>query len=88
MVLNFGGGLFVNLGSSNWFITFLGYVSPFRYAGENLLRTLLNGLPYKDIVCENLNYTYKQKCLPIIVGYTGFFFVLSWTVTVIKSKFL
>jgi len=53
IVFNFGAGLFTNLGpSANWFVRFIGYISPFRYCCERMLRILLNGLWYKDLVCN------------------------------------
>ena len=49
MMFSFGGGNFVNLGpGANWFVKFIGYVSPFRYTSERLMRTLLHKRAYVD----------------------------------------
>ena len=88
-VLNFGGGTFANLGSgANWFVKLIGYVSPFRYSIELLLRCMLKGLWYLDQVCEFYEYTYKAKCVWICLGFALFFSVTSYLATIIKSRFL
>jgi ABC-type multidrug transport system permease subunit len=52
MVFLFGSGVFVNLKTANWFLKFLGYISPLRYTIENLLRVLLKDLDYVDSFCD------------------------------------
>ena len=53
IVFNFGAGLFTSLGpGANWFVKMLGYISPFRYACEKMMRILLAGLPYVDQECD------------------------------------
>jgi hypothetical protein len=86
IALNFGAGLFSNLKNANFIISFLGYVSPFRFACEALIRLFLKGLPYLDITCEALDYTYKEMTIPILLGFLLMFFFLAWTVTIIKAK--
>lgn len=89
IILNFGGGTFANLGSgANWFVKFIGYISPFRYAIEMLLRCMLKGLWYIDQICEFYSYTYKGKCIWICLGFAGFFVSISYIATIIKSRFL
>jgi hypothetical protein len=78
MVFLVGSGMYVNLKGANWFIRGIGYVSPFRYVIEKLMRTLLNGISYADALCEFYDYTFKDKILPISYGYFGIFFVVGW----------
>ena len=52
-IFNFGAGVFTNLGpGASWIVKFIGYISPFRYQVEYLLRVLLKGLPYVDQICD------------------------------------
>lgn len=88
MLMNFGGGMFINLGDGNWFTKLLGILSPFRFASEMMLRSLLKGLPYVDTICEQFDFTYKDQCLPIIVGYSCLYVFLGWIFTLIKARFL
>ena len=87
IIFNFGNGVFANLGpQANWVVKFIGYVSPFRYLCEFLLRTLLRGTTYADALCDVFVYTFKEKCIPICIGFTCFFVLLSYSATVIKAK--
>ena len=42
IVFDMGAGIFSNLKGANFFIKFLSYISPFRYANELLLRVILD----------------------------------------------
>ena len=44
----FGSGIYINLLTAPWYIKALGYISPFRYTFEQMLRVLLTGLSYED----------------------------------------
>ena len=46
--LTYTCGVYVNLKTGPWYIRFMGYISPFRYTCEKLMRILLRGLPYVD----------------------------------------
>ena len=58
MIFLFGSGIYVNLKTANAFISFLGYVSPFRYTIEPMMRSLLSGLDYADSICEYYDFTF------------------------------
>ena len=47
-MLTFGCGIYVNLKTAHWYIKLLGYISPFRYLIERLMRVMLAGLSYAD----------------------------------------
>ena len=86
MVWLFGSGFYVNLKTANWFIKFLGYISPFRYISEKLLRILLNGLSYADSVCDFYDFNFNENIIKIALCFTLGFFLLSWFMIVLKSK--
>lgn len=44
-ILNFGAGIYVNLGTANWFVKGITVISPMRYATELLYRRALTGEP-------------------------------------------
>jgi hypothetical protein len=78
-----------NLGpDASWFVKGLGFLSPFRYGVERMLRILLEGYSYVDEVCDFFNYTFKEKCIPIIIGFAVLFTVFSFVANLIKSKSL
>ena len=84
--MNFGAGLFCNLGKdASWIVKFLGYISPFRYACERALRCLLDGTSYTKLVCDYLSYTFEEKCFPIMITFLIGFFIIAWGATVIKA---
>ena len=90
MVFLFGSGFYVNLKTANWFIKFLGYISPFRYTIEPLLRIMLRGLDFPndaDTVCDYYDFNFKDKAVPIALGLAVGFFLLAWFVIVIKAKY-
>lgn len=60
MIFLVGSGMYVNLKGANWFIRGIGYVSPFRYVIEKLMRTLLKGVYYADALCDFYDYTFKD----------------------------
>lgn len=60
MVFLFGSGIYVNLKTANAFIKLLGYVSPFRYTIEPMMRSLLKGLDYVDDICDHYDFTFKE----------------------------
>jgi len=82
----YGCGVYVNLKTGPWYIKALGYISPFRYLIEKLMRTLLKGLDYEDSICENYDWNYKQKVIPISLLFFIIFFFLSWVSIVLKAK--
>ena len=86
MVFIFGSGFYVNLKTANWFIKFLGYISPFRYISERLLRIMLKGLDYADGLCEFYDFTFNKRIVPIACYFALGFFFLSWFAIVIKSR--
>ena len=88
VILNFGSGVYANLGhGANWFVKFIGYVSPFRYSVEILFRSLLRGLWYKDQLCTFYEYKYKEKCIWILLGFASAFLILSLVTNLVKTKF-
>ena len=86
MVWLFGSGFYVNLKTANWFIKFLGYISPFRYTSEKLLRVMLNGLSYVDDLCNFYDFTFDNNVVKIAAFFALGFFLLSWFMIVIKTK--
>jgi hypothetical protein len=84
--MNFGAGLFSNLKDGNIFVKTLGYISPFRYACEAMIRIFLKGLWYVDLICKQLAYTYEDQTYPIMLSFFIGFFFLAWIVMVIKAR--
>jgi len=88
----YGCGVYVNLKTASWFVKFLGYVSPFRYLCERLMRTLLSGLkydngePYAKKICDQYAWTFKDKVVPISLLIFATFFIVAWISIVWKSK--
>jgi hypothetical protein len=85
MVFLFGSGIYVNLRTANEFIRFLGHISPFRYTVEPMLRSLLSGLDYADLICEYYDFTFGEMAIPISLGIAVFLFILGWVVIVVKT---
>ena len=85
-MLIYGCGVYVNLKTAPIYIKFLGWISPFRYTCEKLMRTLLDGLVYKDQICDNYDWNYKNEVLPISLMFLVIFFFVSWFAVVYKAK--
>jgi hypothetical protein len=89
ILFNFGSGCFTNLTTANWLVTFLGYISPFRYSTELVLRFLLDQKDFGEQTLEFFGYTYGEKiCFIVLVGETLLFFLTAWITLVIKSKLM
>ena len=86
MVFLFGSGIYVNLKTANAFIKFLGYVSPFRYTIEPMMRSLLKGLPYVDDITDHYDFTFKEQAVPISIYIAVGIFILGWIIIIQKSK--
>ena len=43
MLMMFGCGLYANISDSSFLVEFMGWISPFRYAMEIMMRTILEG---------------------------------------------
>jgi len=86
--LIYGCGVYVNLKTAPWYIKFLGWISPFRYVIENLMRTMLSGLPAynNNDILDNYDYHYHEKTIPIGIGFFVFFFFISWFAIIRKAK--
>jgi hypothetical protein len=86
-VFQFGGGLFASLGpGANEVVKVIGWVSPFRYACEKMLRVMLNGLWYVNIPCDLLKYNNNDLCFPVLVSMALGFFLLSGASYLIKAR--
>ena len=83
-----GSGMFLSLKGAKHFVKFLGYISPFRYSIERLMRALLHKVWYTDILCKEYEYTYKDKVVPISLGFLLIFFWAGWIIMVIRSRFV
>uniref|UniRef100_A0A7S3CL40 ABC transporter domain-containing protein n=1 Tax=Strombidium rassoulzadegani TaxID=1082188 RepID=A0A7S3CL40_9SPIT len=87
MVFLFGSGFYVNLKTANWLIQGIGYVSPFRYSTEYLLRILLHELDYVDSVCDKFDFNLKQKCIWVSLVMLLLYFLGGWLVVVLKARY-
>ncbi len=86
MVFLFGSGIYVNLKAATPFIRFLGYISPFRYTVEPMLRSLLSGLDYADGICEYYDFTFGDRAVPIALAIAAGLFLLGWVMILLKSR--
>ena len=71
ILFTFGAGCFSNLGLATPFSTFLGYISPFRYSCEILMRYILDGKPMlvNYVILEFFNYTFGMNvCYGVLIG--------------------
>ena len=85
-MLTYCCGVYVNLKTAPWYIKFLGFISPFRYSCELLMRILLAGLSYKDSICDNYDWTYKEKGVFISIFFVVLFFLMSWAGIILKAR--
>ena len=83
-----GSGMFLSLKGAKAIVTYLGIISPFRYAIESLLRALLHKVAYVDLVCDAYGYTFKERVIPISLSIFGVFFVLGWFVMVFRARYV
>ena len=88
---NMGSGLYANLNrqNTNWFVYYLQYVSPPRYACELLMRRELdNSNPYiTTAVLDLLGYRWgTTTCYWALVSYTVFVFLLGWLILTFKAR--
>jgi hypothetical protein len=89
ILFSFGAGSLTNLGSTNVVVTFLSYISPFRYSCELFMRRLLAGREYKNTVLNFLDYTYGYEiCYFSLIALTVFFILLAWLIIYLRSKSL
>ena len=86
IIMMFGCGQFINLVTASWFIKFLGYISPFRYTIELLMRSLLKDLNYVDSLCSFYDFTFKNEAFYIISGMAIGFFIMGWIAILIRSR--
>ena len=83
-----GGGFVANTGAgANWFVTFLAYVSPLRYASEIILRRMTVGRTVQDDILDHFGYTYGiERCFACVIGFGVFCFILGWYVMWKRNK--
>lgn len=87
IVFDMGAGVFTNLKNTNFFIKFLSFISPFRYANELLLRRLLDTNPSKEQTLEYYTYTYGEAtCYAVLASFIVIFFLAGWIALYIKSR--
>lgn len=55
---NFGSGMFANNGTNNIFVKFLSWISPFRYASESMMRTMLRGKENVSFIYDIYKYNF------------------------------
>jgi len=82
----FGCGLFANIKDSTWLVEFVGLISPFRYAMELMMRTLLQGLPFLDPICDAFSFTFNTWAWIITGIFCISFFLLGWMVIVLMAR--
>ena len=90
VVFNFGAGVIRNLNPSNanWFVRFLGWISPFRYLCEQQLRIMLTDVWYCNLLCEFYDYTFTYKwTVTISFCLMAGFFLMSWSALLVRDKF-
>ena len=98
MVYLFGCGVFINLKTANWFIKFIGYISPFRYTAEIFLRIMLKDVTETFVIgethyvfniadefCKTFDFTFEWKAYLIAAGFVVLYFITGWITLVIKS---
>ena len=87
-MLNFGGGMIANVGSgANFFIRFLGYVSPVRYGCELLMCTIMKGMPILPLARKTFGYEFEHStCLYCLGGFFLFSFIAGWIMIIARSK--
>ena len=91
-MVTYGCGVYVNLKTGSWFVKGLGYVSPFRYLCEKLMRVLLTGLKYDNgetyakRICDEYAWTFEDWVIPISVMFFVIFFFTAWISIVIKAR--
>jgi len=82
----FGCGLYANIKDSTLLVQFIGWISPYRYATEMMVRTLLSGLPFVDPICDELSFTFKTWAWVITFFFNAAFFFLAWLVIVLMGR--
>jgi hypothetical protein len=77
-----------NVGSgANWFVRFLGYVSPFRYGCELLMNTAMKGMFVLPLARYEFGYGFDNStCLLAIGAFFLFSFIVGWIMIVLRSK--
>ena len=79
LFMNFGSGFFINSGTSNLIVQIICWLSPFRYAVEALLRTLLMEKEYGDRVLKQFNFDLGRENCKAAVALSAFlFFIFAW----------
>ena len=85
-----GAGMMVNSSTTNWFGTFLQYISPLRFGNELGLRRLLTGRDLtEDAILDIFGFNWgEETCYLALIGYSAFCFVLGWAIMVFKARTL
>lgn len=80
IVFSFGSGLYANTGqTASLPVKLISYLSPMRYSSELLLRRLLGSWVGKEIVLEQLGYTWGDStCTLLLFGFIFTCFFTGW----------
>ena len=84
-----GSGMMVNAGTTNWFGSFLQWISPLRYLNELAFRRMLAGrLEFiNNVILEQLGFTWGVMwCSVAIFCYMVVALTLAWFLMVRESK--
>ena len=91
LLLTFGGGLAANIGqNSNLLVRALSYVAPQRYAGELMMREVLqnNAIFVKIQILNFFGYTAGEEyCVKYLIGFFFFMFFLGWLTMIYKTHY-
>ena len=88
---NVGAGLYANLNRqhTNWFVYYIQFLSPPRYACELLMRRdLANNNPYiTEAILDLIGYRWTaETCYWALIAYTVFVFMLGWLILRFKAR--
>ena len=80
VLIYFGGGAFTNYNDEETIIQdFFQTISPFRYAGELMMRTMLDGYDKKEAILTTLGFNCgEDNCWPRLLAFFCFVFIASW----------
>ena len=89
-VLYFSSGIFANFASgSNIILDYFTPLSPFTYVCEEMMRSLLDGLPYANNLYDYFHFDKgSQVCIESTLKIVLSYFVVAWVFTFVKSKIM
>jgi hypothetical protein len=88
MIMNFGAGMTVNVGQgASPVVRAISYISPNRYSGEMVLRTLLAGKEGEQLILNYYGYDWGYKrCMIGILVIFSVYYILGWIAMCCRAK--